>query len=294
MHAPCISNFRFIGLSRNSVTKLLTINMADFTLDQHPLQLPSGILTEWPNWKQTLSDSAVSCWIGHSILGIHSLPILNSSVQSYFEPPHCTKMRGSMNIYSFQNGKAPLNFSFYYRDSQAESQRLAATISTPQPTISQSSIRRSIISTSETKTPLPSNVLFRNPHFSTLPGLFYTDWRHQDALPTTQLPVSDLANFMTGNSTPFIDWQPIWKNHLDLRLATRMKQAFKFRNLTKPPMNSPFSIPFLAHSSFNQNTTRWLRNHVLRHKEVAIPLHLPTAKLREAAFSHDSAPSSQS
>ena len=64
----------------------------------------------------------------------------------------------------------------------------------------------------------------------------------------------------------------------------KMKQAFKFRNLTKPPMNSPFSIPFLAHSSFNQNTTRWLRNHVLRHKEVAIPLHLPTAKLREAAF----------
>ena len=64
----------------------------------------------------------------------------------------------------------------------------------------------------------------------------------------------------------------------------KMKQAFKFRNLTKPPMNSPLSIPFLAHFSFNQNTTRWLRNHVLRYKEVAIPLHLPTAKLREAAF----------
>ena len=64
----------------------------------------------------------------------------------------------------------------------------------------------------------------------------------------------------------------------------KMKQAFKFRNLTKPPMNSPFSIPFLAHFSFNQNTTRWLRNHVLRYKDLAIPLHLPTAKLREAAF----------
>ena len=28
----------------------------------------------------------------------------------------------------------------------------------------------------------------------------------------------------------------------------KMKQAFKFRNVTKPPMNSPLSIPFLAHS----------------------------------------------
>ena len=64
----------------------------------------------------------------------------------------------------------------------------------------------------------------------------------------------------------------------------KMKQAFKFRNLTKPPMNSPLSIPFLAHFSFNQKTSRWLRDHILRYKEVAIPLHLPTAKLREAAF----------
>ena len=64
----------------------------------------------------------------------------------------------------------------------------------------------------------------------------------------------------------------------------KMKQAFKFRNLTKPPMNSPLSIPFLAHSTFNQLTSRWLRDHILRHKDLAIPLHLPTAKLREAAF----------
>ena len=64
----------------------------------------------------------------------------------------------------------------------------------------------------------------------------------------------------------------------------KMKQAFKFRNLTKPPMNSPLSIPFLAHSDFNQQTPRWLRDHILLHKELAIPLHLPTAKLREAAF----------
>ena len=64
----------------------------------------------------------------------------------------------------------------------------------------------------------------------------------------------------------------------------KMKQAFKFRNLTKPPMNSPLGIPFLAHFSFNQKTSRWLRDHILRYKDVAIPLHLPTAKLREAAF----------
>ena len=49
-------------------------------------------------------------------------------------------------------------------------------------------------------------------------------------------------------------------------------------------MNSPLSIPFLAHSTFNQLTSRWLRDQILRHKDLAIPLHLPTAKLREAAF----------
>ena len=63
-----------------------------------------------------------------------------------------------------------------------------------------------------------------------------------------------------------------------------MKQEFTFRNLTKPPVNSPLSIPFLAHSTFNQLTSRWLRDQILRHKDLAIPLHLPTAKLREAAF----------
>ena len=40
----------------------------------------------------------------------------------------------------------------------------------------------------------------------------------------------------------------------------------------------------MAHSDFNQQTSRWLRDHILHHKELAIPLHLPTAKLREAAF----------
>ena len=51
----------------------------------------------------------------------------------------------------------------------------------------------------------------------------------------------------------------------------KMKQAFKFRNLTRPPTNSPLSIPFLVHSDFNQLTSRWLRDHILRRKEVAFP-----------------------
>ena len=64
----------------------------------------------------------------------------------------------------------------------------------------------------------------------------------------------------------------------------KMKQAFKFRKLKKPPMNSPLTVPFLAHAHFSTQTSRWLRDHILNHKELAIPLHLPTAKLREAAF----------
>ena len=90
-----------------------------------------------------------------------------------------------------------------------------------------------------------------------------------------------------------IDWRVILRNPYGHQARSKMKQAFKFRNLTKPPMNSPLSIPFLAHSDFNQQTSRWLRDHILHHKELAIPLHLPTAKLREAAFPDDPTPTSQ-
>ena len=64
----------------------------------------------------------------------------------------------------------------------------------------------------------------------------------------------------------------------------KMKQAFTFRNLTKPTQNSPLTIPFLAHQSFSTDVSRWLRDHILSFKDLAIPLHLPTAKLREAAY----------
>lgn len=41
---------------------------------------------------------------------------------------------------------------------------------------------------------------------------------------------------------------------VEVTSQTQMKQSFKFRNLTKPPMNSPLSIPFLAHPDFNRLT----------------------------------------
>ena len=43
----------------------------------------------------------------------------------------------------------------------------------------------------------------------------------------------------------------------------KMKQAFQFRNLTKPPQNSPLTIPFLAHHHFSTAVSRWLRDHIL-------------------------------
>ena len=73
------------------------------------------------------------------------------------------------------------------------------------------------------------------------------------------------------------------RNHLDPRLATRWSKRSNLDILTKTTMIL-LSVNLSWHIPLNQNTTRWLRNHVLRHKEVAIPLHLPTAKLREAAF----------
>ena len=93
-------------------------------------------------------------------------------------------------------------------------------------------------------------------------------------------------------SGKFHDWELYafyrLAGHLEepLRSQARhqMTQAFKFRNLTRPPMNSPLSIPFLSHQLFSIRVARWLRDHILNFKEVAIPLHLPTAKLRETAF----------
>ena len=93
-------------------------------------------------------------------------------------------------------------------------------------------------------------------------------------------------------SGKFHDWEiyAIFRlaGHLEEPLRSqarhKMKQAFQFRNLTKPPQNSPLTIPFLAHQHFSTAVSRWLRDHILFYKDVAIPLHLPTAKLREAAY----------
>ena len=93
-------------------------------------------------------------------------------------------------------------------------------------------------------------------------------------------------------SGKFHDWEPYaffrLAGHLEEPLRSqarhKMKQAFMFRNLTKPTQNSPLTIPFLVHTTFSTQVSRWLRDHVLAGKDMAIPLHLPTAKLREAAY----------
>lgn len=62
-----------------------------------------------------------------------------------------------------------------------------------------------------------------------------------------------------------------------------LNEALKYRNLTPPKSNLPLTIPFLAHSDFQANTQRWLAELLQQHKHYAIPLHLPTCRLREAA-----------
>ena len=57
----------------------------------------------------------------------------------------------------------------------------------------------------------------------------------------------------------------------------------QFRNLTVPKGNKPVSIQFLAHDSFSKAVEKFLREHVIQFQELAVPLHLPTAKIREAA-----------
>ena len=64
-----------------------------------------------------------------------------------------------------------------------------------------------------------------------------------------------------------------------------INQALNSRNLTPPKSNLPLTIPFLAHTDFQADTHRWLASLLNQHKQFAIPLHLPTCRLREAAHS---------
>ena len=67
------------------------------------------------------------------------------------------------------------------------------------------------------------------------------------------------------------------------RATHLINQTLRYRNLTPPKSNLPFTIPFLAHTSFQADTQRWLAKILNQHKSFAIPLHLPTCRLREAA-----------
>ena len=60
-------------------------------------------------------------------------------------------------------------------------------------------------------------------------------------------------------------------------------KAMDCRNLTPPRANIPLTIPFLAHDSFTKDTQQWLCTLIQHHKQLVIPLHLPTHRLREAA-----------
>ena len=76
--------------------------------------------------------------------------------------------------------------------------------------------------------------------------------------------------------------------HLEEPQRSKVKHiitaASKFRNLTVPQVNNPFTIPFLAHSDFSSRLQLWLRSYVLTYKEMAIPLHPPPQAVRESSF----------
>ena len=62
-----------------------------------------------------------------------------------------------------------------------------------------------------------------------------------------------------------------------------INKALQYRNLTPPKPNIPLTIPFLAHNEFTKHCEQWLLTTIQQHKHLAIPLHLPTHRLREAA-----------
>ena len=62
-----------------------------------------------------------------------------------------------------------------------------------------------------------------------------------------------------------------------------INKALHYRNLTPPKPNIPLTVPFLAHDDFTKHCQQWLQTTIQQHKHLAIPLHLPTHRLREAA-----------
>ena len=77
-------------------------------------------------------------------------------------------------------------------------------------------------------------------------------------------------------------------NHMEEPGRSRVKsligKALLFRNATVPKNNLPLHIPFLALDNFRTNLETWIWQLILQHKNVAIPLVLPTHRLREQGF----------
>ena len=68
------------------------------------------------------------------------------------------------------------------------------------------------------------------------------------------------------------------------RVKSLIGKALLFRNATVPKNNLPLHIPFLAHDKCRANLETWIRQLILQHKHVAIPLFLPTHRLRKQGF----------
>lgn len=59
--------------------------------------------------------------------------------------------------------------------------------------------------------------------------------------------------------------------------------ALRFKNLSIPKANKSLTIPFLAHDLFAVNAAEFLTDLLSQIKDVAIPLYMPSHKVREAA-----------
>ena len=67
------------------------------------------------------------------------------------------------------------------------------------------------------------------------------------------------------------------------KLQGLFHKVMQFRNMTRPRSSQPIRLPFLAHPEYRSRMAAWLRKFVLEHKEIAVPFHLPSAKVQEAA-----------
>ena len=60
-----------------------------------------------------------------------------------------------------------------------------------------------------------------------------------------------------------------------------LNSVCQYRNMSWPTTFQGLQLKFTAHPNFGRDISQWIRNQVLRFKDILVPFHLPFCKVRE-------------